>query len=87
MGCLLGMLSCLPSKARAIYMSMHSHHIYQRSYKLTHTSFLCCTPGTLSDFYTSPQIKSWYKAYVKALLTRRNSTTGRVYSEDPCIFG
>ncbi|GAB4818424.1 hypothetical protein N2152v2_005470 [Parachlorella kessleri] len=43
--------------------------------------------GTLTDFYTSPQIKSWYKAYVKAVLTRRNSITGRLYSEDPCILG
>ncbi|GAB4818423.1 hypothetical protein N2152v2_005469 [Parachlorella kessleri] len=43
--------------------------------------------GTLNDFYTSSQIKSWYKAYVKAVLTRRNSITGRLYSEDPCILG
>lgn len=31
--------------------------------------------------------KALYKGHVEAVLTRTNSINGRVYSEDPTIFG
>jgi mannan endo-1,4-beta-mannosidase len=43
--------------------------------------------ATLRDFYTQPAAKEQYKAGVRALLTRRNTRTGRLYSEEPAIFG
>lgn len=38
------------------------------------------------DFYTDPVIKGWYKAWIKALVTRTNAITGIPYSQDPTIF-
>ncbi len=41
----------------------------------------------LSDFYTQPEPRRLLKQYIRALLTRRNTYTGRLYSEEPCILG
>ncbi|XP_073152465.1 mannan endo-1,4-beta-mannosidase 6-like [Henckelia pumila] len=37
-------------------------------------------------FFSDITIKGYYKAYVKAILTRKNSYTGVKYSEEPSIF-
>lgn len=41
----------------------------------------------LSDFYTQPGPRELYKQYISAILGRRNTYTGRLYSEEPCILG
>ncbi|KAK9089795.1 hypothetical protein Scep_028877 [Stephania cephalantha] len=43
---------------------------------------------TLSDdsFFSHPTIKGYYKNYIKAILTRKNSISGIRYSEEPAIF-
>lgn len=46
-----------------------------------------CFIGSLSAHVNLPVV--WlqaYKNYVKTLLTRRNTITGVVYSEDPTVF-
>ncbi|XP_073061530.1 mannan endo-1,4-beta-mannosidase 6-like [Primulina eburnea] len=37
-------------------------------------------------FFSDRTIKGYYKAYVKAIVTRKNSYTGVKYSEEPSIF-
>ncbi|KAF4372625.1 hypothetical protein F8388_027298 [Cannabis sativa] len=41
---------------------------------------------TDDSFFSHPTVKDYYKAYIKAILTRKNSLTGVKYSEDPAIF-
>ncbi|KAJ6921714.1 hypothetical protein NC652_015601 [Populus alba x Populus x berolinensis] len=43
---------------------------------------------SLSDdsFFSNPVIKDYYKAYIKAVLKRKNSLSGVRYSEEPAIF-
>ncbi|GFP96475.1 mannan endo-1 4-beta-mannosidase 6 [Phtheirospermum japonicum] len=38
------------------------------------------------SFFSDPIIKGYYKAYVKAVLTRKNYFTGVRYSDEPSIF-
>jgi hypothetical protein len=75
-------------RRRGIALAIVAQPLFKE--KVISLHFLICpnTPaGTLSDFYTSPQIKDWYKAYVKAIITRNNTITGRLYIEEPCILG
>ncbi|XP_047258392.1 mannan endo-1,4-beta-mannosidase 6 [Capsicum annuum] len=37
-------------------------------------------------FFTNPTIKAYYKSFVKAVVTRKNSISGVKYSEEPGIF-
>ncbi|KAI6670406.1 hypothetical protein NL676_005291 [Syzygium grande] len=37
-------------------------------------------------FFLHPMIKEYYKAYIKALVTRKNSMTGVHYFDEPAIF-
>ncbi|OIW08366.1 hypothetical protein TanjilG_03042 [Lupinus angustifolius] len=39
------------------------------------------------SFFFDPSIRSYFKNYVKTILTRRNSITGIEYRNDPIIFG
>ncbi|KAJ6363778.1 hypothetical protein OIU78_003859 [Salix suchowensis] len=43
---------------------------------------------SLSDdsFFSNPAIKDYYKAYIKAVVKRKNSLSGVMYSEEPAIF-
>ncbi|OVA10072.1 Glycoside hydrolase [Macleaya cordata] len=42
---------------------------------------------SLTDsFFSHPTIKDYYKNYIKAVVTRKNSLTGVKYSEEPAIF-
>lgn len=43
---------------------------------------------SLSDdsFFSNPVIKDYYKAYIKAVVKRKNSLSGVRYSEEPAIF-
>ncbi|CAJ2671015.1 unnamed protein product [Trifolium pratense] len=38
------------------------------------------------DFFSHPTLRSYYKAYVKTVLTRVNTFTNITYKEDPTIF-
>ncbi|PON91352.1 1,4-alpha-glucan-branching enzyme [Trema orientale] len=38
------------------------------------------------SFFSNPAVKDYYKAYIKAILTRKNSISGVKYSEEPAIF-
>ncbi|EOA37430.1 hypothetical protein CARUB_v10011405mg [Capsella rubella] len=38
------------------------------------------------EFYTNSAVKQFYKNHVKAVLTRKNTITGRMYKDDPTIF-
>ncbi|PON34043.1 1,4-alpha-glucan-branching enzyme [Parasponia andersonii] len=38
------------------------------------------------SFFSNPTVKDYYKAYVRAILTRKNSLSGVKYSEEPAIF-
>ena len=38
-------------------------------------------------FYTDPDARAMYKAHVTAILTHKNVFTGKIYKEDPTIFG
>ncbi|KAL6642013.1 hypothetical protein ACP70R_020194 [Stipagrostis hirtigluma subsp. patula] len=38
------------------------------------------------DFFTDPTIKGYYKAFVKAVLTRINTITNEAYKDDPTIL-
>ncbi|KAL5574799.1 hypothetical protein UlMin_016498 [Ulmus minor] len=42
--------------------------------------------SSADSFFSEPTIKDYYKAYVKAILTRKNSLSGVRYSEEPAIF-
>ena len=42
--------------------------------------------GDVANFYSSPEARRAYRAWVEHLLTRRNSITGRLYSEEPGIL-
>nr|XP_016465089.1 PREDICTED: mannan endo-1,4-beta-mannosidase 6-like [Nicotiana tabacum] len=37
-------------------------------------------------FFTNPTVKAYYKSFVKAVVTRKNSISGVKYSEEPAIF-
>jgi mannan endo-1,4-beta-mannosidase len=39
-----------------------------------------------NDFFTHGPTKQLFKDYVRALLTRTNTITGRQYSEDPTVM-
>ncbi|KAJ6380570.1 hypothetical protein OIU77_029462 [Salix suchowensis] len=43
---------------------------------------------SLSDdsFFSNPAIKDYYKAYIKAVVKRKNSLSGVMYLEEPAIF-
>lgn len=41
---------------------------------------------THDDFYSDSTIRSWYKQYITAILTRVNSVTGKTYRDDPAIL-
>lgn len=38
------------------------------------------------SFYTNRQIKTWARAFVEKMVTRRNTITGKLYIDDPAIF-
>eukprot|EP00210_Caulerpa_lentillifera_P005910 g5650.t1 len=38
------------------------------------------------EFYTDPQIKSWFKDHINFMTSRVNSITGIAYRDDPVIF-
>ena len=38
-------------------------------------------------FFTDPDSKLMYKHHMKAILSRRNTVTGKIYLQDPAIFG
>lgn len=42
--------------------------------------------SSTDSFFSEPIIKGYYKAYVKAVLSRKNYYTGVKYSEEPSIF-
>ncbi|CAI9755094.1 unnamed protein product [Fraxinus pennsylvanica] len=42
--------------------------------------------SSTDSFFSNPIIKKYYKSYVKAILTRKNSFTGVKYLEEPAIF-
>ncbi|KAK1378299.1 Mannan endo-1,4-beta-mannosidase [Heracleum sosnowskyi] len=42
--------------------------------------------SSTDSFFSNAVIKNYYKAYVKAVVTRRNSLSGVKYSEEPAIF-
>ncbi|KAJ7543167.1 hypothetical protein O6H91_09G027700 [Diphasiastrum complanatum] len=43
--------------------------------------------GTSNDtFFSNPHVMKYYKAHIKAILTRVNSITGVAYRDDPTIF-
>ena len=37
-------------------------------------------------FYAHPQIRTWARAFIRKLATRRNTVTGRLYTDDPTLF-
>ncbi|KAF6144963.1 hypothetical protein GIB67_013314 [Kingdonia uniflora] len=41
---------------------------------------------TIDSFFSDPTIKGYYKNYIKAIVTRKNSLSGVKYSEEPAIF-
>ncbi|KAH9609603.1 hypothetical protein KSS87_014075 [Heliosperma pusillum] len=42
--------------------------------------------SSADPFFSDSTIKGYYKAYIKAILTRKNSLSGVRYSEEPAIF-
>ncbi|TYJ30998.1 hypothetical protein E1A91_A06G167000v1 [Gossypium mustelinum] len=42
--------------------------------------------SSTDSFFSHPMIKDYYKAYVKAILSRKNSLSGVKYAEEPAIF-
>jgi len=45
-------------------------------------------PGAspVSEFYRCPAVRSAYRDWVRAILTRRNTVTGRLYADEPAIM-
>jgi mannan endo-1,4-beta-mannosidase len=39
-----------------------------------------------NDFFTNPATKSLFKDYIRVIVTRTNTITGRTYSNDPTIM-
>jgi len=39
------------------------------------------------EFFTAPELKQAYQAWAKHLITRKNSVNGRIYRDDPAVFG
>ena len=45
------------------------------------------SPGSdVTEFYRSPALRAAYQSWVNQILTRRNTITGRLYSEEPAIM-
>eukprot|EP00475_Leptophrys_vorax_P025169 TRINITY_DN35194_c0_g1_i3.p1 TRINITY_DN35194_c0_g1~~TRINITY_DN35194_c0_g1_i3.p1 ORF type:complete len:282 (+),score=18.43 TRINITY_DN35194_c0_g1_i3:309-1154(+) len=44
-------------------------------------------PSNDTAFFVDPLARTFYKAFVKALVLRRNTLTGVLYRDDPTIFG
>ncbi|HEY6290750.1 MAG TPA: cellulase family glycosylhydrolase [Terriglobia bacterium] len=42
--------------------------------------------GGVEQFYTSPAARAAYQTWVEAVLTRQNTRTGRLYSEEPAVM-
>lgn len=42
--------------------------------------------SSADSFFKDPTIKGYYKTYIKAIVTRKNSLSGVKYSEEPAIF-
>ncbi|KAF9607768.1 hypothetical protein IFM89_000115 [Coptis chinensis] len=42
--------------------------------------------SSTDSFFSHPTIKKYYKNYIKAIVTRKNSISGVKYSEEPAIF-
>ncbi|MBA0568925.1 hypothetical protein Golax_004125 [Gossypium laxum] len=42
--------------------------------------------SSTDSFFSHPMIKDYYKAYVKAILSRKNSLSGVKYADEPAIF-
>jgi len=42
--------------------------------------------GGVEEFYRSPLARAAYQNWVRALLTRRNTRTGRIYTDEPAIM-
>ena len=43
-------------------------------------------PSGIDEFYSSPLARRAYKNWVEHILTRRNTITGRLYSEEPAVI-
>jgi mannan endo-1,4-beta-mannosidase len=39
------------------------------------------------EFYTNPQVREMYREHLRRVILRKNSVTGRLYKDDPTIFG
>jgi mannan endo-1,4-beta-mannosidase len=39
------------------------------------------------EFYTAPEVKQTFKDWMSHLITRKNTVNGRLYRDDPAIFG
>ncbi|KAF2639978.1 glycoside hydrolase [Massarina eburnea CBS 473.64] len=39
-----------------------------------------------NQFYTNNQTETWFKEHIKTVTARRNTVSGRIYSEDPTIM-
>ncbi len=49
-----------------------------------------CTSGSVQfhdQFYTNQYCRQWYRDFVTVLMNRTNTITGRIYKNDPTIFG
>ncbi|CAI5989594.1 unnamed protein product [Closterium sp. NIES-65] len=44
-------------------------------------------PADDTAFFVDPLCRTFYKNFIKAVLTRRNKLTGQLYRDDPTIFG
>jgi len=42
--------------------------------------------GGVEQFYSSPAARAAYRTWVESVLTRRNTRTGRLYSEEPAVM-
>jgi mannan endo-1,4-beta-mannosidase len=43
-------------------------------------------PGDAAAFYASPEARRTYRTWIERVLTRRNTITGRLYSDEPAIL-